>query len=140
MTRESPAIEVDGSLSGQRVVPVLKRLGGAHGLPKILFVDHGPEFTSKTPDAWAHQRGVKLAFSRPGTPTDNSFIEAFNARFREECLNQHWFVSLEEGRTTIAAWRVDYNSERSHSVLHCQAPAVYKATWLQNQEVQTASD
>jgi putative transposase len=119
MTRESPAIEVDGSLSGQRVVAVLKRLGGAHGLPKILFVDNGPEFTSKALDAWAHQHGVKLAFSRPGTPTDNPFIEAFNARFREECLNQHWFVSLEEARTTIEAWRVDYNTERPHTALHC---------------------
>jgi putative transposase len=99
MTRESPAIGVDGSLSGQRVVAVLKRLRGAHGLPKILFVDNGPEFTSKARDAWAHQHGVKLAFSRPGTPTDNPRIKAFNARFRAECLNQHWFAALEEART-----------------------------------------
>jgi putative transposase len=140
MTRESPAIEVDGSLSGQRVVAVLKRLGGAHGLPKILFVDNGPEFTSKALDAWAHQHGVKLACSRPGTPTDTPFIEAFNARFREECVNQHWFASLEEARPTIEAWRVDYNTERPHTALHCQAPAVYKAAWLQSQGIRTASD
>ena len=99
MTRESLSIGVDGSLSGQRVVAVLKRLGGAHGLPKILFVDNGPEFTSKARDAWAHQQGVKLAFSRPGTPTDNPRIKAFNARFRAECFNQHWFAALEEART-----------------------------------------
>jgi putative transposase len=135
MTRESPAIEVDGSLSGQRVVAVLKRLGGAHGLPKILFVDNGPEFTPKALDAWAHQHGGKLAFSRPGAPTDNPFIEAFNARFREECVNQHWFVSLEEARTTIEAWRVDYTTERPLTALHCQAPAVDKAAWLQSQGI-----
>ena len=108
MTRESPALEVDRSLSGQRVVAVLDRLASTHGLPKTLFVDNGPEFTSKALDEWAHRRGVKLAFSRPGTPTDNPFIEAFNARFREECLNQHWLISIEEARTTIEAWRAEY--------------------------------
>jgi putative transposase len=140
MTRESPAIEGDASLSGPRVVMVLERLACTHGRPKVLWVDNGPEFTSKALDEWAHRRGVQLAFSRPGTPTDNPFIEAFNARFREECLNQHWFISIEEARTTIEAWRVEYNTERPHTALPNQAPAVYKATWLQNQEAQTASD
>jgi putative transposase len=140
MTRESPAIEVDTSLGGQRVVAVLERLAATHGLPKTHFVDNGPEFISKVLDAWAHCHGVKLAFSRPGTPTDNPFIEAFNARFREEGLNQHWFVSVEKARTIIEAWRVEYNTERPHTALQHQAPAVYKVTWLQNQEVQTASD
>jgi putative transposase len=140
MTRESPAIEVDFSLSGKRVVAVLERLADTHGLPKILFVDNGPEFTSKALDAWAHRHGVKLAFSRPGTPTDNPFIEAFNARFREECLNLHWFASVEEACITIEAWRVEYNTERPHTALHNQAPAVYKAKWLQIQEVQAVSD
>jgi putative transposase len=138
MTRGSPTIEVDSSLSGQRVVAVLDRLASTHGLPKTLFVDNGPEFTSKALDEWAHRRGVRLAFSRPGTPTDNPFIEAFNARFREECLNQHWFISIEEARTTIEAWRVEYNTERPHTALRNQAPAVYKATWVQTQEAQTA--
>jgi putative transposase len=140
MTRESPAIEVDGSLSGQRVVTVLERLACAYGLPKTLFVDNGPEFTSKALDAWTHRHGVQLAFSRPGTPTDNPFIEAFNARFREECLNQHWFGSLDEARTTIEAWRVEYNTERPHTALHHQAPAVYKAHWIQAQEILNAND
>jgi putative transposase len=140
MTRESLAIAVDVSLSGQRVVAVLERLAGTHGVPNILFVDNGPEFTSKAVDAWAHRHGVKLAFSRPGTPTDNPFIEAFNARFREECLNLHWFASVGEAGTTIEAWRVEYNTERPHTALHNQAPAVYKANWIQIQEVQAASD
>ncbi len=139
-TRESPAIEVDGSLSGERVVAVLERLACTYGLPKTLCVDHGPEFTSKAVDAWAHRHGVKLAFSRPGTPTDHPCIEAFNARFREECLNQHWFASLEEARTVIEAWRVDYNTERPHTALHHQAPAVYKAYWVQRWGILNASD
>jgi putative transposase len=140
MSRESPAIEVDSSLSGQRVAAVLDRLASTHGLPKTLFGDNGPEFTSKALDAWADRHGVQLAFSRPGTPTDNPFIEAFNARFREECLNQHWFMSMEEARATIEAWRVEYNTERPHTALRNQTPAEYKAYWLQTREIQTASD
>jgi putative transposase len=115
MTRESPAIEVDVSLSSQRVVTVLARLAYTDGLPKMRFVDHGPEVTSKALEAWAHRRGVKRALSRPGMPTDNPFIEACNARCREECLNQHWLSSLEEARTTIEAWRVEYHTERPHT-------------------------
>jgi putative transposase len=138
MTRESPAIEVDRSLSGQRVVAVLDRLASTHGLPKTRFVDHGPECTSKALDAWAHRRGVRLAFSRPGAPTDTPCIEAFNARFREECLNQHGFISIEEARTTIEAWRVEYHTERPHTALRNQAPAVDNATGVQTQEAQTA--
>jgi putative transposase len=140
MTRESPAIEVDGSLSGQRVVMMLERLACTHGLPKVLWVENGPEFTSKALDEWAHRRGVKLAFSRPGTPTDHPFIEAFTARFREEGLNQHWFISMQEAQTTREAWRGEYNTERPHTALHNLTPAVSKATWLQSQEGQTASD
>jgi putative transposase len=140
MTRESPAVEVDRSPSGQRVVAVLERLAATHGLPKTLCVDNGPEFTSKALDSWAHQRGVKLAFSRPGTPTDNPFIEAFNARFREECLNQHWFSSIEEARATIEAWRIEYNTERPHTALNKQAPVVYKAYWLRTQKLLNANN
>jgi len=140
MSRESPAIEVESSLSGRRGVAVLERLASTHGLPKMLFVDNGPEFTSKALDAWAHRHGVQLAFSRPGTPTDHPCIEAFNARFREKCLNQHWFGSLAEARTTIEAWRVEYTTERPHTALGPQVPAGYQARWLQTQETQTASD
>jgi putative transposase len=98
MSRESPAIEVDRSLTGQRVVAILERLAAQRGLPQILQVDNGPEFTSQALDAWAQRHGVKLAFSRPGTPTDNPFIEAFNGQVRQECLDQQWFYSLEEAR------------------------------------------
>jgi putative transposase len=140
MSRESPAIEVDRSLSGQRVVAVLERLPATYGLPKTLLVDNGPEFTSKALDAWAHCHDVQLAFSRPGTPTDNPFIEVFNARFRAECLNQHWFGSLAEARTIIGAWRVEDNTARPHTALHNQVPAVYEAYWIQAQEILNAND
>jgi putative transposase len=98
MSRASPAIEVDRSLTGARVVAVLERLAVQCGLPQILQVDNGPEFTSQALDAWAHHHEVKLAFSRPSIPTDNPFIEAFNGRLRQECLDQQWFYSLEEAR------------------------------------------
>jgi putative transposase len=131
-SRESPAIEVDTSLPGRRVVAVLERLAQTHGLPQVLQVDNGPEFISQALDEWAHRRGVKLKFSRLGTPTDNPFIEAFNGRFREECLNQHWFLSVEDARQSIEAWRIDYNEVRPHTSLGNQTPVAYKAAYLRN--------
>jgi len=94
-------------------------------VPQRLAVDNGPEFVSKALDAWAYQHGVQLEFSRPGKPTDNAFAESFNGRFRDECLNQHWFTSLEEVRQTVEAWRVDYNTERPHRGLGQQTPAAW---------------
>ena len=76
-------------------------------MPERIAIDNGPEFISKALDAWAYQNGVQLEFSRPGKPTDNAFAESFNGRFRDECLNQHWFASLEEVRQTVEAWRID---------------------------------
>ena len=127
MSRESPAIAVDSGFSGQRVVAILNRLAGARGLPKSIQVDNGPEFTSKALDEWAHRHGVKLVFSRPGTPTDNPYIEAFNGRLRVECLDQHWFASLEEARQIIEAWRIDYNEVRPHTALGNQTPLAFAA-------------
>ncbi len=132
-TRECPAIEVGQSLTGQRVVSVLNRLKGTHGLPQRISVDNGPEFISKALDAWAHQHGVQLEFSHPGTPTDNAFIEAFNGRVRDECLDQHWFTSLDDARTTIEAWRQDYNTERPHGALGNRTPAAYAAQWTRGE-------
>lgn len=101
----SPAIEVGRSLTGQRVVSVLQRLAASRGLPEVIFVDNGTELTSKAVDQWAYESGIKLEFSRPGKPTDNAFIESFNGRLREECLNQHWFASLDEAKQIIEEWR-----------------------------------
>jgi putative transposase len=89
------------------VVALLERVAATTGCPKRLCADNGPEFVSKALDAWAHRRGVQLVFSRPGKPTDNPFAEAFNSRFRDECLDQHWFASLEEAQATIEAWRIE---------------------------------
>ncbi len=111
-SRISLAIEVDFSLSGKRVVEVLERLRFSHGLPKTIKVDNGSEFISKALDAWAYHNNVKLDFSRPGKPTDNAFIESFNGRLRQECLNQNWFTSLDDARRLIEAWREEYNHER----------------------------
>ncbi len=121
-TRESPAIEVDISLPGARVVAVLDRLKHTHGLPKTIVCDNGPEFTGTELDEWAYAHGVTLDFIEPGKPTQHAFIESFNGTFREECLNEHWFVSLAEAQQTIEAWRIEYNTERPHSRLHDRTP------------------
>src|SRR5262249_13386761 len=111
-SRVAPNIEVDTSLSGERVVRVLDRLKQTHGLPKILSIDNGPEFQSKALDQWAYDNKVQLQFSRPGKPVDNAYIESFNGKFRDECLNEHWFTSLTEAKQIIEAWRKDYNEVR----------------------------
>ena len=129
VSRVSPAIVADNALTGERVVEALDRLLASGQRPAMLSVDNGPEFISKALDAWAHRHGVRLEFSRPSKPTDNAFIEAFNSRFRDGCLNVHWFASLEEARTTIEAWRVDDNTERPHGALGQQTPAAFSAAW-----------
>ena len=125
VSRVSPAIEVGHSLTGERVVAVLERLKRTAGTPERIAIDNGPEFISKALDAWAYRNGVQLEFSRPGKPTDNAFVESFNGRFRDECLNQHWFMSLEEVRQTVEAWRIEYNTERPHRALGQQTPAAW---------------
>jgi len=121
-TRECVAIEVDRSLPGLRVTRVLDRLHAAIGLPQTIVVDNGPEFAGRTLDAWAYARGVTLRFIRPGKPIENAYVESFNGKFRDECLNEHWFVSLADAKATIEAWRVDYNSVRPHSSLNGATP------------------
>lgn len=121
-TRESVAIEVDHSLPGARVARVLDYLKIFRGLPKVIVVDNGSEFTGRTMDEWAHQNNVKLNFIRPGKPVENAFIESFNGKIRDECLNENWFSSLEEARRTIEEWRVDYNKYRPHSSLGGLSP------------------
>jgi len=124
-TRECRAIEVDTSLGGARVVRVLARLAEAHGTPVRIMLDNGPEFTSKALDAWAYAHQVELTFSRPGKPTDNGYIESFNGKLRDECLNRHWFTSLDDARATLEAWRCDYNDARPHSALGQLAPTAF---------------
>ena len=134
VSRVSPAIAVGASLTGERVVTLLDRLRSTVGVPHRIAIDNGPEFISKALDAWAYQNGVQLEFSRPGKPTDNAFAESFNGRFRDECLNLHWFASLEEVRQTVEEWRIEYNTERPHRALGQQTPAAWEAAWAPAQK------
>ena len=108
-TRLSPAIDVRPSYRGSDVVDTLERVAPLYGRPKRIRVDNGPEFVSKELDLWAYLNGVVLDFSRPGKPTDNAFAESFNGKFRAECLNAYWFLSLDDARSKCEAWRTDYN-------------------------------
>jgi len=116
-SRECPAIEVDTSLGGIRVVYVLERLAETRGLPQVITVDNGPEFASRVLDEWAYRHGVKLNFIRPGKPVENAYAESFIGRLRDECLNENWFITLKNARETIEVWRVDYNERRPHTSL-----------------------
>ena len=124
--RLSPALETDVSLTGQRVVRVLERLRLQGRMPQSLRVDNGPEFTGKALDAWAHEHGVRLEFTRPGKPMDNGHIESFNGKVRDECLNQNAFLSLTDARDSLERWRRDYNRERPHSSLNWMTPEEYR--------------
>lgn len=121
-TRECIGIEVAVSLPAQRVVRVLERLVALYGAPQRITVDNGPEFISRCLDAWAYQHGITLDFIQPGKPSQNGFIESFNGKFRDECLNRHWFTSLDDAMTTIEAYRIDYNTRRPHSALGYRTP------------------
>lgn len=124
-TSECLAIEVGQSLKGEDVVRVLEQMRSVRGIPRTIKVDNGSEFISKAMDRWAYEQGAELDFSRPGTPTDNAKVESFNGRFRAECLNAHWFLSLEDARAKIEAWRQDYNEVRPHSALGWKTPAEF---------------
>lgn len=121
-TRECLAIEVDTSLPGERVVRVLDRLVESGHKPAVIVLDNGPEFAGRVVDTWAVHNKVQLRFIDPGKPIQNAYIESFNARLRDECLNQHWFVSLDQARAVIEGWREDYNRKRPHSSLDNQTP------------------
>lgn len=139
-TRESPAIEVDFSLPGERVVRVLDRVAAVRGYPLAIVLDNGPEFRSEALDQWAHRHGVELHFIDPGKPVQNAYIESFNGKFRDECLNEHWFVSLADAQQTIEAWRIDYETTRPHSSLDDRTPAEFAQTFVDNRPPQLASE
>ncbi len=124
-SREALAITVDHSLKGDAVVDTVTLIGQMRGLPNRIQVDNESEFISKALDKWAYEHGVQLDFSRPGKPTDNPFIESFNGSFRDECLNVHWFLSLEDAQEKIENWRIEYNEDRTHSSLGNVTPREY---------------
>ena len=135
-SRESVAIETDTSLPGIRVVRVLDRLKEARGLPKVIVVDNGPEFSGKALDDWAWRNGVKLHFIDPGKPVQNAYIESFNATFRRDCLNQNWFYTLQEAKEEIEKWRLDYNEYRPHSALEGLTPDEFMKRFSTTQNTQ----
>jgi putative transposase len=126
-SRECVALEVATSFSGADVARLLSDVGDRAGtLPPIIQCENGTEFTSTALDHWAYWNRVQLDFSRPGKPVDNSVCKAFNGSLRRECLTRHWFASLREAATELAAWRADYNNVRPHTSLGLQTPAQFR--------------
>lgn len=121
-TRESLAIYVDRSIRSNAVVEILNQIINLRGKPMTIICDNGPEFDSQAVDLWAYQNGITISFIDPGKPVQNAYIESFNGKFRDECLNVNWFTSLEHARFEIAAWREDYNQNRPHSSLQYKTP------------------
>ena len=124
-TRECVGQLVEYSISGQRVARFLRELMEQRGKPRSITCDNGTEFTSKAMFFWSREHKVRLNFIQPGKPTQNAFVESFNGKFRDNCLNQQWFRSIEEARSLIEDWRIDYNEIRPHSSLNYQPPSVF---------------
>lgn len=124
----SPVVDPRFSYRAEDVVMTLERVCGHLGYPRTIRVDQGSEFVSRDLDLWAYAKGVTLDFSRPGKPTDNAFIEAFNSKFRSECLNAHWFMSLDDARSKMEDWRRYYNEERPHSGIGQKVPILLHNT------------
>jgi len=122
-TKEAIDLATDLGISGEYVTQILDQAAMFRGYPSAIRTDQGPEFTGKALDQWAYARGVQLKLIQPGTPTQNAYIESFNGKFRDECLNEHWFQSLAHARTVIRVWKQDYNEPRPHSMLKYQTPA-----------------
>lgn len=125
LTRECLAMEVDSSLSGERVARVLSRLLSQGRKPQRLVSDNGPEFTGKAMSCWAYENEIDHEFIEPGRPVQNAYVESFNGSCRNECLNEHWFLTLEDARRKAETWRLDYNIERPHSALGGKTPSEF---------------
>lgn len=129
-SRECLALDAATSLPSSLVTLVLDRLIARRRMPKVITLDNGTEFTCRHFDAWAYRRGIRLDFIRPGRPMENAFIESFNGRLRDECLNTCWWVAIDEARRELENWRRDYNETRPHSSLADGVPAAYVAQLL----------
>ena len=121
-TRECPAIEAGVSLTSRRVTRVLERVIAERGTPQSLRCDNGPEFTSRHFIGWCEERGIALVHIQPGKPMQNGYVESFNGRFRDECLNANWFLNIADAKQKIEGWRMEYNGERPHSSLAYRTP------------------
>lgn len=136
-SKECIAIIADRSISGQRLVHELERLRLFRPLPRAIVSDNGPELTSKAILRWSGRRQIQWRYIEPGKPTQNAFVESFNGKFRDECLNEHWFVSLSDAQRTIEAWRQDYNQVRPHRSLKQRTPFEFLQLWKENSKMQT---
>ena len=125
-SRECVGQIVDYSISGKRVSQWLDQLAVTRGRPESIVMDNGPEFTSKAMLVWSQRTGVELRFIQPGKPTQNAFVESFNGKFRDACLNSHWFVDINDARRSIETWRVHYNTVRPHSSLGFLSPEQFR--------------
>ncbi len=133
-THESVTIEVESAISGIQVTRILDRLKAERALPKVIRTDNGKEFCGRAMVAWAHANGVSLRLIEPGKPNQNAYIESFNGRFRDECLNEHWFTSLAHARSIFSTWQKEYNEDRPKKSLGGKTPADY-ARYLQLQNI-----
>jgi len=124
-THESVAVIAEHSMGGNHLTRVLDQICYQRGRPAVIRSDNGPEFVGKAMLSWAHRNGVVLRPIEPGKPNQNAYIESFNGRLRDECLNEHWFTSLEHARAVIEAWRREYNEERPKKSLGGLTPAQY---------------
>jgi len=138
-THEAVAIVAERTMGGNHLVRVLEQLVKTRGLPKAIRTDNGKEFCSRAMLMWAHTRGVQLLLIEPGKPNQNAYIESFNGRLRDECLNEHWFASLQHARVVVEAWRKEYNEERPKKSLGGLTPAAYANTLIQK-SVKLTSD
>lgn len=139
-TKECLAIEVDTSINGDRVTRVLDWLLITKGVPEVITTDNGPEFAGIVLDRWAYKNKVRLDFIQPGKPIQNAFIESFNGRLRQECLNQHYFVTIQEAKRIIEEWRLEYNTFRPHSSLNGLTPVAFLNTWKEQKQQQNAPE
>jgi putative transposase len=128
-TRRGLGVEVDTSLPGRRIVRVLDRLVAIWGKPAMFVSDNGTELTCNAMLKWTTQSGIAWHYIAPGKPMQNGFMESFNGKLRDECLNEHVFGSLSEAHRIIEAWRIDYNEVRPHSSLRYQTPEEFAAAW-----------
>ena len=124
-THESVAVIPERAISGHALTRILDQVARQRGLPKAIRTDNGKEFCSRAMLAWAHARGIELWLIEPGKPNQNAYIESFNGRLRDECLNEHWFTSLTHARVVIESWRREYNDERPKKSLGGLTPAAY---------------
>ena len=136
VTRECLALEIASGFRAANVVDVLSRIVEQRGAPIAIGCDQGTEFTAESLDQWAYANKIKLDFSRPGTPTDNAFIESFNSSVRKDLLNTRWFASLQEARRAARSWRRDYNEERPHRSLSNKTPQAFAASAKEAQSLE----